>query len=310
MAASVEKSDQSVWASVGSAVTQLRRHRSFFFLFCGALLLPLFLGGCAQRQGAQVANTPIPLLVKHGKVHGGQQPVSGSTIQLYAVGTTGDGSPATPLLTQAVTTDSNGDFNITGDYSCPSSASLVYLVATGGNPGLAAGTNNAALAMMAALGPCGSLTSSTVIMVNELTTVAAVWPLAPFMSSYSSIGSGTTDAAALAAAFTLAADYANISTGTIPGLNVPAGTTVPVAQINTLADILSTCVNSTGGVAGDGSTCGTLLSAATPTGGTAPGGRDRRRVGHRRQSDREYSGPLRAGCGCRCLPADCACGSS
>jgi trimeric autotransporter adhesin len=107
-------------------------------------------------------------------------------------------------------------------------------------------------------------------MINELTTVAAVWPLAPFMSSYSSVGSGTSDATNLAAAFALAANYANISTGTIPGLNVPAGATVPVTQINTLADILSTCVDSTGGVAGDGSACGTLFSAATPTGGTAP----------------------------------------
>jgi trimeric autotransporter adhesin len=124
--------------------------------------------------------------------------------------------------------------------------------------------------MMAALGPCGALTASTVIMINELTTVAAVWPLAPFMSSYSSVGSGTSDATNLAAAFALAANYANISTGTIPGLNVPAGATVPVTQINTLADILSTCVDSTGGVAGDGSVCGTLFSAATPTGGTAP----------------------------------------
>jgi trimeric autotransporter adhesin len=185
------------------------------------LLLPFLLGGCAQKQGAQGVNTPVPLLVKHGNVHGGQQAVSGSTIQLYAVGTTGDGSPATPLLTQAVTTDASGDFNITGDYSCPSATSLVYIVATGENPGLAAGTNNTVLAMMAALGPCNSLTSSTVIMINELTTVAAVWPLAPFMSSYSSIGSGASDATALAAAFMLAADYANVSTGTIPGLNVP-----------------------------------------------------------------------------------------
>jgi trimeric autotransporter adhesin len=135
---------------------------------------------------------------------------------------------------------------------------------------LAEGTNNTALAMMAALGPCGNLTASTVIMVNELTTVAAVWPLAPFMSSYSSVGSGSSDATVLAAAFTLAANYANVSTGTIPGLNVPAGTTVPIAQINTLADILSICVNSPGGAAGDGSTCGMLLTAATPTGGTAP----------------------------------------
>jgi trimeric autotransporter adhesin len=179
-------------------------------------------------------------LARHNGVHGGQQPVSGATLQLYVVGTTGDGSAATPLLTRTVTSDANGYFDITGAYTCPSPSTLVYITATGGNPGLGAGTNNAAIALMAALGTCGSLQTSTIININELTTVAAVWPLAPFISSYSSIGSGTADAAALASAFTLASEYVNTTTGTAPGLNVPAGTTIPVAQLNTLADILST----------------------------------------------------------------------
>jgi hypothetical protein len=47
-----------------------------------------------------------------GAVHGGQQPVTGSTIQLYAVGTTGDGSAATPLLSGLFTTsDGSGMAN-------------------------------------------------------------------------------------------------------------------------------------------------------------------------------------------------------
>jgi trimeric autotransporter adhesin len=112
---------------------------------------------------------------------------------------------------------------------------------------------------VAALGSCGSLGSTTTIFVNELTTVAAVWPLAPFMSSYSAIGSGSSDAAALASAFATAAIFANTTNGTVPGLNVPTGTTVPVAQINTLADALASCTNSSGGVAGDGSACGYCL---------------------------------------------------
>jgi hypothetical protein len=233
---------------------------------CGFFLFSLLLGGCAQNQPAKVTEP----LVRHSSVHGGQQPVSGSTLQLYAVGTTGDGSAATALLTHAVTSDASGNFDITGTYTCPSPSALVYVTATGGNPGLSPGTNNAALALMAALGPCGNLGASTFISINELTTVAAVWSLAPFMSSYSSIGSGTGDASALASAFTLASQYVDTTTGTAPGLNVPAGTTVPVAQLNTLADILSSCVNSAGGVAGDGSVCGTLFAAATASGGTAP----------------------------------------
>lgn len=112
--------------------------------------------------------------------------------------------------------------------------------------------------------------SSTTINVNELTTVAAVWPLAPFMSSYSAIGSGSADAAALANGFAQAAIFADTTTGRVPGLNVPSGTTVPVEQIDTLADALASCTNSNGGVAGDGSACGMLFAAATPPGGAAP----------------------------------------
>ncbi len=123
-----------------------------------------------------------------GRVHGGQQPVSGATIQLYAVGLTGDGSAALSLLSnQAVLSDANGAaFTITGLYSC-SGSTQVYLTATGGNPGL--GAVNPNIALMVALGPCSSLTSSTFISVNELTTVAAVEALAPYMTAANAIGS-------------------------------------------------------------------------------------------------------------------------
>jgi hypothetical protein len=130
------------------------------------LLLAFLLCGCGgQKEGS---SAPAPPLVKHGVVQGGAQTVSNSTIQLYAVGTTGDGSAATALLTQPVSTDASGEFDITGSYSCPSATSLVYVVAIGGNPGLAAGTDNTALTLMAALGACGGLTASTSIYVNEL----------------------------------------------------------------------------------------------------------------------------------------------
>jgi trimeric autotransporter adhesin len=196
------------------------------------LLLSLLLAGCSQTQSGKVTEP----LVRHSSVHGGQQPISGATLQLYAVGTTGDGSAATPLLTQAVASDANGNFNITGAYTCPSASTLVYVVATGGNPGLSPGTNNPDIALLAALGPCGNLTSSTFITINELTTVGAIWPLAPFMASYTNIGSGSSDASALASAFTLASQYVNTTTGSAPGQNVPSGTTVPVTQLNTLAE--------------------------------------------------------------------------
>ena len=226
----------------------------------------LLLGGCGTQSSHQAVSSPLVGI--NGQVHGGQQPVAGATIQLYTVGTGGDGSASTPLLTATVTTDANGNFNLAGLYSC-TSATQVYLTATGGNPGVS--QNNPNLALMAALGPCSSLASIPFVVVNELTTVAGVSALTPYMTSPSAIGSGTSDAAALATAFELSSEFVNFSTGTTPGLNVPSGLTVPVAEINTLGDIVATCINSIGGTAGDNTNCGNLFSLTTPPNpGTAP----------------------------------------
>jgi hypothetical protein len=231
----------------------------------------LVFSGCSGSHPSGTTSTspapPAPATVK-GTVRGGQVPVTGASLQLYAVGTTGDGSPATPLLAQPIASDASGNFSLTGTYTCPSPSSLVYVTAAGGNPGLVSGTNNTASLLIAALGPCGSVPTS--FIVNEVTTVAAIWPLAPFMSSPTAIGSSAADASDLSAAISLAAQFADVTTGVAPGNTAPTGTTVPADEINTLADILSACVNSAGGVAGDGSPCGQLFSLTTPSGGSAP----------------------------------------
>jgi hypothetical protein len=205
-----------------------------------------------------------------GRVQGGQQPITGSTIQLYAVGTTADYSAATPLLTSAVTTDSSGDFSITGDYTCPSATANVYLASTGGNPGLAPGTNNANISMVGALGQCGSLSSSTYVVINEATTIASIYPFLPYMESYSLFGSGPADAAALNTAFSTVNEFVDLTNGTSPGPDLPAGDGADTAKLYTLSDIVATCINTAGGVAGDGSPCGNFFAAATPSGGAAP----------------------------------------
>ena len=245
----------------------------------------LFAAGCAGPRTV----TPGHVLSIAGSVHGGQPPVTDATIQLYAVGTTGDGSAATLLLTTTVTTsdgsgnatNSNanagngfnslpaGSFTITGDYSCTGSTD-VYLVSTGGNPGLSASTNNTALSLMAALGPCSNLSSSTFVSVNELTTAGSVAALANYMTSYSAIGSGTADASNLQAAFTTVSEYTDTSQGTVPGPGLPASYYASSLEIQTLGDARSACINSPGGVAGDGSSCGTLFTDTTPSGGPAP----------------------------------------
>jgi hypothetical protein len=210
----------------------------------------------------------------HGRVMGGQQPVTGASIYLYAAGAGGYGSPAASLLTSStgnqdgsgnwfVETDANGNFAITGDWSCPSSPSpsYLYVLALGGNPGESSANPN--LAQMAALGPCSAVNASTYVVVNELTTVASIWALSPFMTGITNIGSSATNQLGLGDAFAAVNSVANIATGTTSGPMLPAGATLPVAKINTLANILASCVNSTGGTAGDSSPCGNLFSAAT-----------------------------------------------
>lgn len=224
------------------------------------------LSGCGAHPAATSATNSGALALR-GLVHGGQQPIGYSTIQLYTVGTAGDGSASTPLLTRTVQTDASGNFNITGDYSC-SNATQVYLTATGGY--VTASTQNPNLIMMAALGPCSALTPSTDVVINELSTIAAVNALYPYMTSVSAIGSGSSDTAALDAAFTLAGEFVNVASGSSPGTNVPSGYAIPTAEINTLGDTMATCINSGGGTAKDGTACGNFFLWTTPTSGTAP----------------------------------------
>ena len=236
-----------------------------------SFLVSLSILGCGGVSSSPVTTTASTLTGSSlsGQVKGGQQPISGATIQLYQVGTAGDGSSAAPLGS-STTTNPSGGFTITGDYTCPGSNPQVYLLATGGNPGLASPTNNTAINLIAALGSCSSLSPSTFINLNEVTTVAAVAALSPYMTSPTSIGSGTSDAPGLTAEFTLASQYASTATGMSPGTSVPAGDAVPSTLINSLAGIVSACVNSIGGSAGDGSSCGTLFTDSTPSGGAAP----------------------------------------
>jgi hypothetical protein len=240
-----------------------------FYVVALALTAAVSLLGCQTLQPAATSNDS-PSAPVSGFVHGGQQPISGATIQLYAAGSSGDGSAATALLTTSVTTNSSGSFNLTGLYTCPTASTAVFLVAIGGSPGLPSGGTNPQIAMMTALGPCGNLTSSTNVEVNEVTTVAATYALAPYMQSYADVGSNPSDAQLMASAFTMAAELANTGSGSSPGVGVPTGQVVPYQKLNTLADIVSTCINSSGGKAGDSSSCGVLFSLASAASSSAP----------------------------------------
>ena len=159
-----------------------------------------------------------------GSIHGGQQPVSGASLQLYNTSLSTGMGTATPMLRAPVTSDSQGFFDLSGDYTCVHASDQVLLVAQGGKPGLAAGTNNAAVTLVTASERCGDLSASTFISVNEITTVAAAWTLEPFLSSATGVTASPTNAAGLQNAFLNAHLLADPASGTLATL--PANVTV------------------------------------------------------------------------------------
>jgi hypothetical protein len=200
-----------------------------------------------------------------GTVKAGLQPVSGATVQLYAAGSSGYGSAGTALLASAVATNSVGSFTVPAGYKCQSNSTQVYLIARGGTPAASGAGNNSALALMTAIGSCGSIVSGATVVVNEVTTVGSVAALAAFYASGGNVGASSTNTTGMANAFGTAGQLVNMSTGTSPGASLPTGLSVPTAKINSLADIVNSCTSTNGGTA-----CASLLTAASVAGGSAP----------------------------------------
>jgi hypothetical protein len=237
-----------------------------------SLCLTAMLTGCGAGV-ASINSSDTPgdtTLTLHGIVHGGEQPVANATIQLYTVGSAGNGSAATSMIAATVTTNSNGNFSLHSgsgyDFACVHPTDQVYIVATGGNPGLSPSTaTNNALVLMTALGNCSNLFDDNYyIAINEITTAAAAWALAPFMTGYANVGASSTNATGIANAMLDAQLLADSGTG-YPPITLPSNLSVESAKLFAMADVLATCANSDGTTA-----CSPLFTAATPTGGTAP----------------------------------------
>jgi hypothetical protein len=261
-------------------------------------LFPLVIAGCSIESTANP--TPDAGLAITGKVMGGQQPLVGSKVYLLAANagvftpnTSGYGNASLSLLKSVsgvttldtsggatngfyyVTTDSNGNFSITSDYTC-TGGQQVYLYSLSGNPGLGSGTNPAA-GLLAAVGTCPGtagttghiFSSSLYVIMNEVSTVAAAYSFAGFATDAVHVSSSGTTAAKLG----LANAFINaeiLQTSGVANADPPPGVgyyggpgSVPQAEINTLGNILAACVNSSGTV----SACTTLFANAK-SGGT------------------------------------------
>jgi hypothetical protein len=241
--------------------------------------IALFTSGCSVFSTPIGSDTmPVAGVAIHGAVHGGQQPINGASIGLYAAGSGGYGSSTgvTNLLGTPVNTDVNGAFNITLDYTCPSGTSLMYLTASGGDAGSG---SNSAIMLVAPLGACSTLNSGTFININEVTTAATAIALGQFIApAADSIATSAANSVGLTNAFATVNNLVSISTGNaVTSATLPNGctsssalciTTAPEsAKLYTIANILAACVNSTGP---GSAACTALFPAVTPSSATAP----------------------------------------
>ena len=232
-------------------------------LWMAALLTAMaVLTGCGAGRILPPSNQAGVAL--HGKVHGGQQPVANAHVYLFAANTTGyGGAGILPTVNNAslsllnvvdttlsddtgayVLTDALGNFDISNDYTCTPN-SQVYLYVHGGDPG---GGPNSAIGLLAILGNCpsgGTFASVPFIEINEVSTVTAAYSFAGFASDATHVSSYPTSQSltGIANAFATASNLADIATATAL-TTTPAGNgTVPNTTINTLANILASCVN-------------------------------------------------------------------
>jgi hypothetical protein len=221
-------------------------------------------------------------------VHGGPNPVIGATVTLYATTTVssptlanswGYGQPGTVL--GSTITDSSGNFVLVGDAaSCPA-GQQAYIVAAGGHTG--SFTSNPAALLMAALGPCGSISNATVVNIDEPTTIAAAYAIGQFMTvsggttvnisapannnaataACTVVSHATTACAAsgLAHAFLNAANLVSTTYG-VANFYSPANSAalVPQELINTLANSVEACINSNGDITTPTAPCTILMT--------------------------------------------------
>jgi sugar lactone lactonase YvrE len=219
-----------------------------------------------------------------GSVHGGQNPIAGAHVYLYAINTNGYGGPgivasstnaSVSLLHSGtgtsedssnhyyVTTDQYGNFAITSDYSCPSNYAHTFFYAVGGDSGSGA---NSAITLIA---PAQACNTSATTDINEVSTIATAYAYAGFASDPLHIASSNTSLAATGVtnATNNIANLEDISLSTALATTPGTNGTVPQTEINTLANILAACVNSTGPTS---TQCTTLFANALNSSGVSP----------------------------------------
>lgn len=272
-----------------------------------ALVSACGLSGCGTDVAGGDPVTALEGFRIHGNVHGGVYPIQNATIRLMETQSNGYGGAAKQLL--QTTSDNNGYFTFPDvGWSCDSNQ-FAYITVTSGHT--ATNSPNYNVAQVGVIGNCGTVLANKTeidaveVFVSELSTIAAAYSLRGFItidSTNASTGqqiinisaptnnnaltgkcTTTCVAAGLAHGFQNAVNLVNSVSfnGVLP--NGQANATpptngngfVPQAEVDTLGNILQSCVDSGGGTATSPYTlgtsrCGDLFYWATPPGGTAP----------------------------------------
>ena len=262
-------------------------------LLAAACLSPLLLTGCSSMVTTAAPETATGMALQ-GEAHGGSQAIVGARVYLLAANSTGyptaasnlsisllttgtpNGTtdPNLPPAAKYVTTGSYGQFTIAGDYTC-AIGQQVYLLVLGGNPG-AAGASNANIGLMSVLGSCPTsapfnfATTVPYLYVNEVTTVAAAYAMAGYAYDATHISSSGTALAhtGIVNAFANFGQLVDVATGIARSTTPNGYGTVLNTKINTLANILASCVNSRGTTGSNTSAqnCSTLFNNAKSSG--------------------------------------------
>lgn len=251
--------------------------------------------GCSNMTSTASSGGVTAAAKVGGKIHGGNQPVAGATVNLFFASQATFTAGATRVATTTSSTDGNGSFSFnkiasapndgsSASFSCPGGSvnPYMYVVAKGGTtvntPGATANTDAEFIAPM---GRCADVNASTNIYMSEVVTVATMAAIHQYMnptaavgpieSTIGSDGIFVSDGALfrsfesvslMASPLTGLGNASLTRTGDRAGaLGVTMTITPEVAKINQLANIISACINQTSG----GSTiCATIYNSAKP----------------------------------------------
>ena len=233
--------------------------------------LALLLAGCASSSSTTAAtatsstgSSPAPVATSgasgtlRGHAQAGPTQIAGARIYLLAANTSAYGAPSIPLLDPAapgvstdqfgsfVISDAQGNFGLTGAYQC-TPGQLVYILTRGGSPG--GEIDNPYLTLLSTFGVCpaaGNFSEQiSFVSINQVTTVICAYALAGFMADGSHVSSGPSANAhaGITNAFTTVGNLMDISLGAANPYTPNGNGSVPVATLNTLANILVPCSN-------------------------------------------------------------------